>query len=145
MAPIRPSVSHSGQISLDLARGQEFDLDAPDRRGDAGIIFVLVEAIPRASEADVGDLAQADVEPGLSAERLVESDRIFVDLPDRVGKVEQRQQAGGVPGRAGGQFLALDQNAIAPALLGQMIERGYADNASADHDRSCMRAHGPPK
>ena len=56
----RPDLAH-------LPRRQEFDLDAADRRGDAGVIFVFVQPVLRARETDVGDLAQADVEPGLGA------------------------------------------------------------------------------
>ena len=59
-----PSISQSGQISLTSLGRQELDLDA-DRLGDARVIFVLVHPVARAREADVGDLAKADVEPGL--------------------------------------------------------------------------------
>ena len=67
---------------------------------------------------------------------LVERDRVFVDLADRVAHVEERQQAGGMPGRARGQLLALDQHDVGPALLGKMIERRDADHAAADHHRA---------
>ena len=77
---------------LDLVGRQHVDLDA-DRLGDAGVVHVLVPAVPRAGEADVGDLAEADILPGLGLERLVEADRVFVDLADRVAEVEERQEA----------------------------------------------------
>ena len=84
---------------LDLLRRQELDLDA-DRRGDAGVIVIFVHPVAGAGEADVGDLAQADVEAGLILERPIEGDRIFVDLPDRIAEVEERQEARRMPGRA---------------------------------------------
>ena len=127
---------------LDLLRREELDLDA-DGRGDAGVIAIFVHPVAGAREADVRHLAQADVEPGLLLERLVERDGIFVDLPDRIAEVEERQEARRVPGRAGGQLLALDENAVAPALLRQMIERRDADHAPADHHRPRMRSHAP--
>ena len=46
----------------------------------------------RAREADIADLPEADVEAGLRFERPVERDGIFVDLPDRVAEVEERQE-----------------------------------------------------
>ena len=102
---------------LDLLRGQELDLDA-DRGGDSGVIVIFVHPVAGAREADVGDLAQADVEAGLFLERPIEADRIFVDLPDRIAEIEERQEARRVPGRARRQLLALDENAVAPAFPG---------------------------
>ena len=75
---------------LDLLGRQEPHLDA-DRRGDAGVIIVLVHPVVGAREADVGDLAEADILARLGLERLVEPDRVFVHLADRIAEVEQRQ------------------------------------------------------
>ena len=104
---------------LDLLWRQGFYLDPADRRGDARVIVVFIEPVARAREADVGDLTEADVEAGLLAEPLVQRDRILVDLTDRIGEVEQRQQSCRVPGRTRGQLLALQQDAVAPSLLRQ--------------------------
>ena len=38
-----------------------------------------------------------------------------------------------MPGCAGGQFIAFDQYCIGPALVGQMIKRGTAANASGGY------------
>src|SRR5205807_269772 len=72
---------------LDLRRGKYVDLDA-DRLGDASVVHELVPAVFGAGKADVGDDAEADMLAGLVFELLVESDRVFVDLADRVGEVE---------------------------------------------------------
>ena len=106
---------------LHLLGGQQLDLDAADRLRDAGIVAVLVEPVGGAGEADVGHRPETDRLPRLGLERAVEVDRIFVDLTDRVAHVEQRQQAGRVPGRTGCQFLALDEDAVRPALLHEMV------------------------
>ena len=127
---------------LDLGRRQEFHLDPADRGGDAGVVMIFVEPVAGAREADVGDLAEADVEAGLLLQRLVERDGIFVDLPDRVAEVEQRQEARRVPGRAGGQLPALEQHAVRPAFPDEMVEGRNADHAPADHHRPRMRSHG---
>ena len=127
---------------LDLRRRELVDLDA-DRLGDARVIHELVPAILGAGEADVGADLEADILAGLGFEALVEGDRVFVDLADRIGKVEERQEAGRMPGRARGQLMAFDQNDIAPALLGQVIERRDAHHAAADHHHARTRLHRP--
>ena len=117
---------------LDLGRRQDVDLDA-DRLRDAGIVHVLVEAVLRAGEADVADLAEADMLPGLGLQLLVEADGIVVDLADRVAEVEERQQPRRMPGRAGGQLLPLEEHDVGPALLREVVEGRHADHAPADH------------
>ena len=104
-----PSVSQSGQIAFTCVRRQDVDVDA-DRPRHAGVVHVLVPAVLGAREADVGADREADALPGLRLQRLVERHRVFVDLADRVAHVEERQQPGRVPGRAGGQLLALHQH-----------------------------------
>ena len=128
---------------LDLAGREELDLDA-DRLGDAGVVIVLVHPVAGAGEADVRHLPKAGVEARLLFEGLVERDGILMNLSDRVAQVEQRQQARRMPGRAGGQLLALDEHAVGPALPGEMVERRNADHAPADHHRPRMRSHWPP-
>jgi hypothetical protein len=84
---------------LHLFRCQDVDLDA-DRLGDAGIIHELVPAVGRTGEADVGDLREARMLAGLGFKFAIELHRILVNLADRIGHVEQRQQARGMPGGA---------------------------------------------
>jgi hypothetical protein len=64
-----------------------------------------------------------------------------VNLPDRVAHVEQRQQTGGVPGGAGGELLALDENHVAPALPGEVVEGPHPDDAAPDDDHPSLRFH----
>src|SRR5271156_620907 len=66
---------------LDLARREEFDLDA-DRLCDARVIIVFVHPVAGPREANVRHLAKAGVEASLLLERLVERYRILMDLPD---------------------------------------------------------------
>ena len=122
-------------------RGRELvDLDA-DGLGDAGVIHELVPAVVGARQADVGAACEADMLAGFLLELAVELDRIFVNLPDRIGHVEERQEAGRVPGRAGGEFLALDQERVGHAFLGEVIERRNADDAAADHHHPRVGFH----
>ncbi len=117
---------------LELCRCEHVDLHA-DRLGDTGVIHELVPAVGRAGEPDVGDLAEAGMLAGFGLELAIELHRILVNLANRIGHVEQRQEARGMPGGTGGQFLALDQDDIAPALLGEVVKRADAHHATADH------------
>ena len=139
---MRPSVTARGQISQTCFGGEVLDVDA-DRLGDAGVLAVLVHPVRRHGEAYVADGAQTHVVAGLLGEPAVEIHRVLVNLAHRVAHVEQRQQAGGVPGRPGRQFLALQQHHVRPALGRQVIERRDADDAAADDHDSRMLRHLP--
>ena len=95
-----------------------------------------------ARKANIGDDAKADMLTGFRFELLVEIDRVLVYLTDRIGEIEQGEQAGRMPGRARSQFAALQQDAIAPALLGKVIEGRNAHHATADHHCPRLRLHG---
>ena len=105
--------------------------------------MVLVHALAAGREAQVAGHVEAHVLAGLGRQALVEIDRVLVQLADGVAHVEERQQARGVPGRAGRQLGALEQHHIRPALLRQVVERADADDAAADHDHPRMRFHCP--
>ena len=129
----RPDIAH-------LVGGQEIDID-PDGAGDTGILPVFVHPVGCLRQPDVADIAEADIHAGLFLKLLIEFHRIFVNLPDRIGHVEQGQQAGGMPGRSGGKLLALDQRNVGPPLLREMVQRADADNTAPDHNNACMRLH----
>src|SRR5271157_2260000 len=126
---------------LDLLRRQKPHLDPADRRGDPGVITIFIHPVACAREADVRNLSEPNVEACLRFERLVERDGIFVDLPHGIAEVEQRQQPGRMPGRAGGELLALDEHTVRPALPDEMVERRDPDHAPADYNRPRMRSH----
>ena len=130
---------------LHLRGRQQVDIDA-DRPRDAHVIEIFVEPVLRAGKADVADVGETDVEPGLGLEARVQIHRILVHLADRIAQVEQRQQPRGMPCRSGGQFLALEEHAVAPAQLGEVIERAHTHHAATDHHHACMRLQGhvPP-
>ena len=120
-----------------LVRGQEVHLH-PDGAGDTGIIAVLVHPIPGPGQADVGDVAKADVQFGLCLEGRVEAYRVLVHLADGIAEIEQGQEPRRVPGGAGRQFPALDQHTVCPAHTGQVIERADPDNSPAEDDGARM-------
>ena len=129
-----------GPDFLDLVRGQELDVNT-DGLGHTRIIFVLVHPVLGPGQTDVADIAKADLQIGLGLKGGIEAHRIFVHLANRVAQIEQGQQARRVPGRAGGQLLAFDQNHIAPAQLGQMVKGADTDDSAANDDRTRVSFH----
>ena len=62
---------------------------------------------------------------GLAGDRLelaIEVEGVFLQLRDVGVRVERRDAARGVPGRARGQLVLLDQDDIGPADLGEMVQ-----------------------
>ena len=81
---------------------------------------------------------------GLAGERLdlaIQIDGVFLQARDVGLAIEGVHAAGGVPGRAGGQFALLEQQHVGPADLGEVIEHAGADHAAADDDRSRGSLH----
>ena len=80
----------------------------------------------------------------LAGDRLdlaVEIDRVFLQLGD-VGVGVVGVDAGrGVPGRARGQLVLLEQGDVGPAELGQVVEHAGPDDAAADHRDPDLRLH----
>ena len=116
---------------LDLIRGQPF-IGHTTGFGGRGIKHILVHPLFGLGHAQVADHGKAGVKAGLFLKRLVEIDRVFVDMSGRVGHVKQRQKTGGMPGRAAGQLVTLEQHDIVPPSLGQMIGNRGSDGTTAD-------------
>ncbi len=130
---------HQGVALADLARGEPFERHARGlSRGR--VEHVLVHAGLRLRHAQVADDGEAGVQAGLGLQRLVELDRSVVDEGRRVGHVEVGQQAGGVPGAAGGQLVALQEERF-PAGMGEVVCDGGAHRAATDDEGLHMRLH----
>jgi hypothetical protein len=112
-----------------------------DGVGRAAVLLVLVHALFAGRQAQVAAHVETDVLSGLLRQALVEIDRVFMQLADRVTHIEERQQAGGVPRGPGRELGALDQGDIGPALLRQVIERAHPNHAAADNQDPNMRLH----
>jgi hypothetical protein len=71
----------------------------------------------------------------LGLEPLVKLDAIAGDARQAGIAERMRDGAGRVPGRAGGEFRLLDQEAVGPALVSEVVEQRAADDTAADdHD-----------
>src|SRR6202030_2678770 len=72
---------------------------------------------------------------------LVEIDGVLLQLRDVGVAVDRVHAAGGMPGRARGQLVALDEHDVAPAGFRQVVEDAGADDAAADDGDLNMRFH----
>ncbi len=100
-----------------------------------------VEAVLGRGEHHARGHVQADVLAGIILDLLVELHRIFLQLGNVGIAVDRVHAAGGMPGRAGGQFRAFDEHNIGPAEFGEVIQDGTADDAAPDDDDPCMALH----
>ena len=125
---------------LDLVDADQMALD-PDGLRRALIVPILIHPVAITREPQVTGVVEADSLSGLLFKRLVKLDRILMQLPHAVGHVEERQEAGSVPGGAGGKFGAFQENDVRPPLLGEMIKHRDAANAAADHHHARTRFH----
>ena len=123
-----------GPEGLHLPRRQEFHGHAYGA-GGGGVLEVLVHALLVHGETDVAHRLEAHRLAGFSLQLGVEIDRVLVELPDAVAHVEQRQQAGGMPGGAGGQLPLFHQgDLVPPAFMGQVVQGADPDHPAAyDH------------
>ena len=135
--------AHQRPAVLISAGRQPLEGDA-DGLGGGGVELEFVHARPGLRHAQVADDREAGVQPGLGLQRLVELHRAVVDVAGGVAHVEERQEARGVPGGAGGQLVALEQHRVGPAGLRQVVGDRRADRAAADHHRPRMAPHRSP-
>ena len=79
--------------------------------------------------------------PEIFSKLVVEIDRVGLQLGDVRVAVQRVKPTGGMPCRAAGKLVALKQNDIFPAGLGEVVEDGTANDAAADDDRLCVGFH----
>ena len=124
----------------DFLRRQEPHVHT-DGLGDPCILVVLVHAVPFMARRMLETLAESHIHSGLLLKLLIEAHRVLVHLADRIAHVEEREQACGMPGRPGCEFLAFHKDHIAPALSGEVVERTDTDDTAADHDHTGVGFH----
>ena len=106
-------IMHGGQRPqfFDLINTNQMAFHA-DRLGGALIVAVFIHPVIVAGQPQVAIDVKTHCLPGFCFQLLVQLDRILVQLANRIGHVEERQESGRVPGRACSQFGALEQNAV---------------------------------
>ena len=96
---------------------------------------VLLEAALVSGDLDQPDRAEAGGLPGLGLQPGVQVLGVHPQLGRGLGgRAERDHQAGGVPGRAGGEPVTLEQHRVGPAQFGQVVGDRRADDPATDHD-----------
>ena len=127
-------------LVLDLVGRDHLELDALRARHRRDVA-VLVHALLVVGEADRAGDVIVDRIADLVAQLRIELGGMALRLDDVPRGGEVRDIAGRVPGRAGGQLVHLQQQAVGPAHLGQMIERAAPDSPAPDDDHARVIGH----
>ena len=108
--------------------------------GDTAIFF---KPVGIGGDLDEADRVEAGGLAGLRFQPLVEIARVFAHLGRGLGRrAEGDDQPRRVPGRAGGQPVALQQHDVLPAHMRQVVGDRRPDDAAADdHDTRAIRQH----
>ena len=132
-------------------RPEFLDLRWPDdvgshaeHAGDVGVVPVLVQAILGAGEPQRAAAVKTDLLARLGLDLRIDLVAAQVEPARSVARRVDRHRPGGVPGRSGSEFAALQQNGVRPAACGQRVKNVGADDAAADHNNSRMRFQWPP-
>ena len=120
---------------LDLSRRDFLDIDAKRAR-HGGLTEYLFLALFGQGHGDRTATFEARGDAGFCLQRAVEFLTVFRQLGHVGGRAQLGDQARGVPSGAGSQLLALQQNHILPAQLGQMIGHRTSDHTTADNDHA---------
>jgi hypothetical protein len=106
-------------------RPQGFDFRRPDHlEGDAdgvggtAVFLILIHAVAVGGEAQVARDVKAHVLSCFLRQPLVQIHRVFVELPDGVAHIEERQQSRRMPGGSSRQFGPLQEHDVGPPLQG---------------------------
>ena len=74
---------------------------------------------------------------GFGLDLAVQVDGVLLQARNVGITVEGVHPTGGVPRRTGSQLLALEEDDVGPACLGEVVENAGADDTASDHDHLC--------
>ena len=133
-APTTSSTVISGKSSC-ASFGESRCISSPKAVRGRRLPLHLGPALGVAGEPQAAVPLPAGRESGLGLQPVVERDRIAEELRDVGVGAELPDEPGRMPGRAGGELGALQQQHVAQAHLAEMIGDRAADDAAADdHD-----------
>ncbi len=118
-----------------LGWGNLFDLD-PKGAGHSGGAENLFLALVGQRDSDRADATKPCGDPGFGFKSAVKFLAVFRQFGHVGGCAQLRNQARRVPGGAGCQLFAFQQNHVGPAEFRQVIRDRAADNAAADNDHT---------
>ena len=139
--PVIRVVHRAGQVPGVERREQLDRLLRGDRLGGnpvaacgRGLAEQFLQAFGAVGQVQGAGSLEPGGEPGLLLQRGEHPQAPADDLPGAVGRPRLGDQAGRVPGGAGGQPFALQQHHVGPASFGQVVRGAAADNAASDDD-----------
>ncbi len=118
---------------LDFAGRNLSNIDI-EGAGEGCLPVDFVLALLGQRDRDRTHLPHAGGDAGLGFQLDIKIGRIFRQPRHVLRGAQLADQAGGVPGGAGGELLALQKHDVGPAELGQMIGDRAAGNPAADDD-----------
>ena len=121
----------------DLGRPERvhLDVEGPRHGREAEELLVPLGAQGHGHRAA---LPEAGGEAGLGFQPRVEVGGVFREAGAVLARLQLADEPGGVPGRAGGELLALQQHHVGPAELSQVVGDGTAGDASTNNDDAGM-------
>ena len=123
-----------------LAQIDELGVQAKVAATAAGGVQV-VEPILGVGEHEAAGEVDAAGLPGDLLDLLVDLQRVVLELGDVGVGVERVHAARRMPGGAGGELGAFEQDDILPPVLDEVVQDAATDDASADDSHSDMRFH----
>jgi hypothetical protein len=105
--------------------------------------FQELHARRRVGQHDPGRQMQAAGLAGDFFQLLVKAHGVALQHGHVRVAVERMKAARRMPGGAGRELVALEQQHVLPALLGQVVEHRAAHHAAADHHHARTRLHRP--
>ena len=128
-------------LALDLRGADLVHLESEGLRHRRAALQ-LFQPLGICGDRNAAALQEAGRLAGLRFQAGIEARRILRELGQIGGRAQLADQTRGVPGRAAGQALALQQHDVALAELGQMVGDRSADHAAADDDDFGVRGQG---
>ena len=122
---------------LDLGRSDLVDLDA-EGPGERGLAAQLLGALAGERDGEGADHLHAGRDTRLGLQRGVEIGRVFREPGHVLRGAELADQPGRMPGGAAGELLALQEDHIGPAQLGEVVGERASRDATADDDGAGM-------
>ena len=93
-----------------------------------------VHALGRVRKHHTASDVHRGIHPRFLLDLLVQRDRVLLELGDVGVAVERVHAARRVPGGTGGVLGTLEEHDVGPAQLGEVVQDGGADDATADDD-----------
>ena len=131
---------HDRQHARRLLQIDELGVETEVTATAAGGLEV-VEPVLRVGEHEAAGEVDAAGLPGDFLDLLVDLEGVVLELGDVGVGVERMHAARRMPGGAGGELGALEQDDVLPAVPGEVVEDAATDDSSADDSHSDMRFH----